>query len=129
MVPRASWRGLSEGWLPMWAEARPRMAPSTLFMSCATPPAKVPRLSIFWDCWSWAWSLAFSSSARWTSVMSRFTPTIRTGLPSRSLSSVALALIHKTVPSRCLTRNSISNGASPLMAASHSVNARSKSSG
>ena len=36
--------------LPMWAEAKPRMAPRTLFMSWATPPAKVPRLSIFWDC-------------------------------------------------------------------------------
>jgi hypothetical protein len=42
-------QALPGGSLSRLAEASARMAPSTLFMSWATPPARMPRLSIFWD--------------------------------------------------------------------------------
>ena len=74
MVAKALRAGLSAGWDSRLAEARARMAPSTLFMSWATPPARVPRLSIFWACMSWAWSWTCSLSACLRSVMMNSIP-------------------------------------------------------
>jgi len=73
MVSKARWAGLSAGRAARLVVAMPRMAPSTLFISWATPPARLPRLSIFCACCSWAWSLARSCSSLRRSVMSRVT--------------------------------------------------------
>lgn len=41
---------MPSGWLSRLAEATPRIAPSTLFISCAIPPARVSRLSLLCAC-------------------------------------------------------------------------------
>ena len=73
------------------SSALPMMAVSMLLKSCATPPARLPRLSIFCACSNCCSIIACSSAARFNRVMSRLntetpntSPSLVTGLSDTS---------------------------------------------